>query len=224
MTHPIHKATRYTLGLLLACISGFSGPSVLAAIIEGNDPRYGTDNNITIDTAAGLEWLDWSITKQPYDVLQAQLVPGGTYEGWRLATDADVVTLLSDLRLPTGLGGEWTARADPSLIKPLAQWGPSYETISYDRVAGTVKKVTWTNYEACFADQKRVLVMGGADAAGIYVVATSRGTWQTGRTCGVYDGWALVRDVHSVPEPSGLAMLSVVAPALVRSMRRRSRG
>ncbi|MFO0911800.1 MAG: hypothetical protein U0795_02480 [Pirellulales bacterium] len=215
---------RTTNWALFFCMVGFGGSTCQAAMIESNDPRYPGTANTTIDTIARREWLDWSVTlNERYDGLRAKLLPGGAYEGWRLATDADVVTLLSDLHLPKALTGSESVLGRPDQIKPLASFGPSYKTVYHEILMGNLQEVTVTNYEACYSDQKRVLVWGHADAAGsIYLVGTRRGAWQAGRICGLDNGWALVRDVHSVPEPNGLAMLCVVAPALVRYVRRRS--
>ena len=74
-------------------------PRSLQRITDPNLP--GGVNNITLDTATNLEWLDWSVTVDiSYDQMLTMLEPGEVYSGWRHATLDEVRTLLQSAKLP----------------------------------------------------------------------------------------------------------------------------
>jgi hypothetical protein len=68
-----------------------SGPAT-ATLVSENSP-FGTDT-ITLDTDTGLRWLDMTESDglSHEEVLQ-ELMPGGTFEGFRLATSAELAQL-----------------------------------------------------------------------------------------------------------------------------------
>jgi len=56
-----------------------------------------TTNSSFIDQTTGLEWMDFGINNNDtYDFVASQLNTGDKYEGWRLATKADVYTMYSN--------------------------------------------------------------------------------------------------------------------------------
>jgi len=63
------------------------------ALLVSEDSSFGA-GSITRDTDTGLEWLglDYTLT-QGYSGVVSQLGPGGTYDGFRLATGAELETL-----------------------------------------------------------------------------------------------------------------------------------
>lgn len=71
-------------------------PAAAQPLIVADDPVFGS-GSITIDTAQQLAFLDLTI---PVGISQADmaiaLAPGGAYDGWRLATRAEVVTLINN--------------------------------------------------------------------------------------------------------------------------------
>ena len=74
-------------------------PRSLQRITDPNLP--GGVNNITLDTATNLEWLDWSVTVDiSYDQMVTMLEPGEVYSGWRHATLDEVRVLLESAKLP----------------------------------------------------------------------------------------------------------------------------
>jgi hypothetical protein len=76
--------------LFIALVLGVSIVSPANAAIIDND-WY------TTDTESGLDWLDVTETVgMSYNIVFAQLVTGGTYEGWRYATGDEVNTLVSN--------------------------------------------------------------------------------------------------------------------------------
>ncbi|NQY38086.1 MAG: PEP-CTERM sorting domain-containing protein [Alteromonadaceae bacterium] len=62
-----------------------------------------TENDSFIDTSTGIEWMDFGINNiHTYDFVTTQLGNGGIYEGWALATSAQVYTMWANAYL--GLG------------------------------------------------------------------------------------------------------------------------
>ncbi len=74
--------------------------TVFIAIILGNSSINAAiiDNNtFTTDTNSGLDWMDVTETSGiSYDEVSVQLGVGGTYEGWRYATDIEFNTLVGN--------------------------------------------------------------------------------------------------------------------------------
>jgi len=67
-----------------------SSASVSAALVSADWQTAG-DNLITRDTESGLEWLDLTVTvNTSYNTITLQFGSGGTYEGWALATHAQI--------------------------------------------------------------------------------------------------------------------------------------
>lgn len=64
------------------------------ATIINQDWQTVGDANLLYDTDTGLRWLDLSMTAEvSHDAVVANLGPGGVYEGFRLATQSEVLTL-----------------------------------------------------------------------------------------------------------------------------------
>lgn len=92
----------FCLSVLLAFCTLLSGASVSSAVIvESTDPAFpGGTNNVNFDTETDLEWLDWSASFDiSFDAMTGMLGAGGTYAGWRHATDAELQTFLTNLGL-----------------------------------------------------------------------------------------------------------------------------
>ena len=73
-----------------------------ADIVAVTDPNFGGGvNNVTGDTATGLEWLDWDVSANfSYNEIIPLLGPGQALEGWRYATVDEVGTFFDHLGLP----------------------------------------------------------------------------------------------------------------------------
>jgi len=100
-------ATRWGLAMVFgiqvaalpaACLAG-----ALSVLVSENSP-FGADT-ITHDTATGLRWLDLteSISYSRSQIL-LETGPGGTFEGYRLATDAEIQPLFVDAGIDLGPG------------------------------------------------------------------------------------------------------------------------
>ena len=93
------KAIPTILVLLLAS-------AIMAApipqLVEQTDPSVpGGAGNVTVDQNTGLTWLDWSITVGiSFVEMENGLLPGGSFEGWRHATAAEIQALFQSADLP----------------------------------------------------------------------------------------------------------------------------
>lgn len=67
------------------------------AVIIDHDWKTVGDANVLLDTTTGLRWLDLSVTANvSHNKVVANLVTGGFYDGFRLATQAEVLMLWSN--------------------------------------------------------------------------------------------------------------------------------
>lgn len=98
------KTAVITIGLLFSPLSS-------AAIVSVDWNSVG-DNLITRDTASGLDWLDLTETNDmSYNTVFAEIGDGGQFDGWRYATNSEVVILWSNFGIDlssnsvTSIGG-----------------------------------------------------------------------------------------------------------------------
>ena len=71
--------------------------TVEAALVQDNDPNMGAGDdgyNLTLDTDTGLKWLDLTLSVfRSYNNVAANLGPGGDFEGYRIATETEILSL-----------------------------------------------------------------------------------------------------------------------------------
>lgn len=71
-----------------------------AGVVPGDDPVFGA-GSLTIDTDTNLAWLDISFTDaRGYADVSSELGIGGDFEGFRIATEAEVLTFFSNAGIP----------------------------------------------------------------------------------------------------------------------------
>jgi len=95
---------------------GFS-TSVNASIVS-TDWQTAGDNLITHDTVSGLDWLDLTETNNlSYNAVVSELGSGGDYEGFRVATSAEVVALWANFGIDLTAGAPTAnlSYLDPSI-------------------------------------------------------------------------------------------------------------
>jgi len=103
-------------GLLLSA-SGLS-----QAALFNVDYQTSGDNLILADTAQNLQWLKWTVTTPySYNTIKQLTAPGQQFAGWRLATQSEYLTLLSDAGVPN-IGGRTVANI-PSVTSLLPKIG-----------------------------------------------------------------------------------------------------
>ena len=102
-------------GLSLIISSSLSNAALID--IDWNTPG---DAALMQDTSSGLQWLDLSVTAdQSYDFINTQFQQGGAYEGFRYATQAEVLALWSETGI-SDTGFNWTVNGEWQLVKDLA--------------------------------------------------------------------------------------------------------
>jgi len=110
-----------------------------SAIIS-TDWHTAGDNLITRDTASGLDWIDLTETNgQSYNFVSGELGIGGLYEGYRYATDDEVISLWSNFNINLSYDG---VHNDPNILEHidiasfylgdvLKEWTDSYAARPY---------------------------------------------------------------------------------------------
>lgn len=209
--------------VFVVCVGTCCNDAV-ATIIQGQDTRYPGTTNTTIDTATGLVWLDWTATvSQSYDTVRSELVPGGQYEGWRYATGLEISTLIRDMGLvykpdATGWATEFgSSGSNPSVVKSIKYLGQTWRQYSY-------RYHEWhSGVEAMYGEGDIVDIGVFDDVNLVSYVGIYRGRRPPHAPPSPMIGHALVRSIVPLPEPSSLTMMLVLAPALRRFVRGRSR-
>ncbi len=194
--------------------------SVSAALID--------QGNTTFDTDSGLEWLDWNITTQrSYDDVSSKFGIGQEFEGWRYATQSEVidlywaagavslddqtssnVTAAEELMALLGrhdIGGEsfsWAMYGSPDANNLVSTIGPELYA-----GMGTVTASFTTTGISFLADGSDLYWSGVFPQSGMFPL-------------GDYLGHALVKSV-AVPEPSTTLLLG--AGMLLLASRKRAK-
>jgi hypothetical protein len=92
--------------------------SVQAALISADWQTSG-DNLITKDTVSHLSWLDLTETNNlSYNHVSGQLAAGGQFDGWRYASDAEVINLFINVGIDLSAGAP-TSIVSAVLTAPL---------------------------------------------------------------------------------------------------------
>ena len=100
-----HKAIQvrcahvFQIALVLLMISWLSNQAD-AELVSADDPVFGL-GSLTIDTATNLAWLDVTKTDaRSFDDVSSQFGAGGEFEGFRYATEEEVLTFFSNANIP----------------------------------------------------------------------------------------------------------------------------
>lgn len=80
-------------------------PNLASAALESaDDPVFGIDT-LTIDTDTNLAWLDLTFTDaRSFDDVSSQFGAGGDFEGYRYATEQEVLTFFEHAGIPNAPG------------------------------------------------------------------------------------------------------------------------
>ena len=126
--------------------------NVNASIISTDWQTVG-DNLITHDTVSGLDWLDLTETNNlSYNAVVSELGAGGVYEGFRVATSAEVVALWSNFGIDLSAGAPRFVGGyhDPSIQTAASVLGNivyEYNTIFPHGVLGYVLATEQLTYQ-----------------------------------------------------------------------------
>jgi hypothetical protein len=96
----MEQLDRILLAVWIAAAVTLSAAPATATLISVDDPRFGP-GSVTDDTATGLRWLDLTLTDEwSWLEVEAELGEGGSLEGYRHATFAEVMALFQTAGLP----------------------------------------------------------------------------------------------------------------------------
>ena len=185
------------------------GISNVGAVLISSDSTFGTDT-ITLDTDTGLQWLDVPLsTAYTYGETLDELQSGGIFDGYRLATQEEVLTLWENSGINTGLLGSFVSENYEPIVNLMSYVGVTSHNgnlgdgISFDYTYGNfdngivygepVEEGTWVTLAGISAVpiQESVYDLTGRASFGTVPFGndnTSHGSWLVAST--------------SVPEPS----------------------
>ena len=86
--------------VLLVCVMLLPAGSAHASSLISGDSEFGPDT-VTIDTATGLEWLDWTqYAGLSYNEVSSMLSAGQELDGWSYATTESIITFYTNGGIP----------------------------------------------------------------------------------------------------------------------------
>lgn len=108
------QSTWVTCLLLTAIFLCFTlSPNAYAVLISNDDPVFGS-NSITFDTVTDLEWLDLTLSlNRSFSDLTGEFGLGGDFEGFRHASEAEILQLWVNAGIPNINAGPTTDNFDP---------------------------------------------------------------------------------------------------------------
>ncbi len=190
----------------------FSAPAN-AALVSQDHANWGA-GSITLDTDTGLQWLDVDRSvNYSYNSMQAALGDGGSYAGFRYASQSEVEALFINGGVPDVNSGS-AANVDPAL-ELLALLGATYDFRGNEELfgitgtasAGGMASGTIDHFLSSGIDSYSVTTLGAV--YGLNYSADSIGNW-------------LVVDTAAIPVPPAFLLFSS-ALGVLACLRRRSR-
>ncbi len=163
------------------------------------------DDTITLDTETGNRWLDLTLsTPYSYNSIQPELEVGGLFEGYRLATRDDVLTLWGNAGIDTSLGGFTIANFIPitelmALVGVTGNNGNLGGGNIFDYSYGCIDELRdddW-NYVAGLASDPDPLMAGRASFGTVPV--NNLNSW--------HGAWLIETEQFPVPEPATMLLL-----------------
>ena len=167
------------------------------------------------DTQTGLDWLDLTQTAGlSYQDVSAQLVQGGSLEGWRYASLAEVVGLLDSAGGNGDYNVGWSS-ANNGIVAPLLTiWGDLRGDFTSSIITGEADPLSLSRlYRVHLSDNPNNRQSANADYTIFSNVPVD--------TANAIYGSALVR-VAAVPLPPALVLFATGVLVLVRAGRRRN--
>jgi len=136
----VHRTILTILLIAIAIIGGtvnYAGADMISM-----DSSFGPDT-ITHDTETGLKWLDVTLsTPYSYDEILVELSPGGSFVGYRLATDDEVRTFWQNAGINLQTLGTWTTDNFQPIVDLMALVGitaPEGGGVGIDYTAGHIE-------------------------------------------------------------------------------------
>ena len=204
---------RYFHGFVTACIL-FIGSSQVAygGLMASSDASFGV-GSITVDTDSGLEWLDINLsTGFSYTAILPEL-SGGMFDGFRLATDEEVVELWVNAGIPVinNVGSPLNVSPVQALLNDfigstsVENGNPQAFGFTADIANGAVSRATLDFF----------FENGNPN----YLASADIGTQGLGTSFPGFGAW-LVRDRAAIPEPGSFYLVMLALGMLGWSQRR----
>lgn len=193
-----------------------------AGIIDYDD----TIDNSFYDTDTELVWIDFGVTNsRQYAKTVLQLEVGGIYEGWRLPTLEEVMTMVSNISYAggqqadiefaeTATSGIYEAQDGNTLGKDDSVWDSIFNVIGYnDKYAGGLATYSEALFQGTDGLSTLIISDWGATDTSVndYITLWDHRNFNSSATSS-YKGLStlLVREAPtSVPEPTSLALLGL---------------
>ena len=206
--------------IIAACLFAFGSMPVYADLIN-SDWEVGGDNLTTTDTVTGLTWLDLSAIGPNVSINDAstEFGLGGLYEGFRLATESEVVNLMS-IAISSGFNGSGyqsgASFGELGAIQDLLGYVDGGYTLGfYQKDNGTTAKAGWYSGGYAYLDFGISSSLDRADQeTAVFLVAD---TFSFGASESESESESL-----SVPVPAPAALLGLGLLGLYNSRRKKA--
>ena len=195
----------------------------LHAAIVSADWQTPGDTLITQDTVNGLEWLDLTETNgMSYNELFAQLSAGGIFEGWRYATNYEVIALWSEFGIDLWETKNVIGEVDNGIVEAsnylgniLNEYNPvlySYGVLGITGEKTHAGSISHLRFGALYVDGDMLNVYEGL----------SINFPQPDDSSAVYLGSYLTRDITTVPIPTAISLFGSGLIGLIGVARRKT--
>jgi len=209
--------------VLLSSVLWLASSTAFAGIID-------TDRNSFIDETTGYEWMDYGINNSDtYEFITSQFGIGGAYEGWRLATEDDVLAMMANIFIGLGanyenanhygtgqlkvndgknINGSVMSQAFEAMGYNVViysghkyEYEASYGLFESDIGLGLIEQFEYTGSERDYTQDDQAQVRTKVDFS-----------WHTTNTSKLYSTMLIKNEVSTaVPEPSSLAVFGLVS-------------
>ncbi len=200
--------SRFVLNVICVAISVVSmTTSVLAAVISADYPGFGV-GSITRDTDQNLDFLDLTFSfGRSSDDISTQFGPGGDFQGFRYATEIEVINLINNFGfIPNALPGQQTngTTGTDQLAGLIELLGgvPEFTSKKASGITGTATTSTLGGYPGL----RLTTILTFATLSDDRVLAGFIGTNGLNASIGSY---LVVDENAALPEPSSIVMLMI---------------
>jgi len=191
---------------LASAIMAFILSTTVNAAIIDND-------TYTTDTVSGLDWLDLTeTTNMSYNDIATQLNVGGALEGWRYATESEIIGFFDAFGGDNNYYDGWSTQNNGLFDKVSLVWGDTYCNMSHvscELGDGYSLFLYDGNYSSdIYATEGLIFDRNGYTDQPDYDWVVVSQSYISRDIAYTDHGSALVREVSSVPVPAAIWMFS----------------